>query len=72
MVLKLFTALIIIVAVVVGLLSITPFHLDVIRLAVFNEFFNAALPILGFGALVKFLCTCRKGCCCSAGKTCTK
>lgn len=60
MIQRVFIALIIIIAVVVGLLNITPFHTDIVRLAMFGEFFSAALPILAFGALMKYLC-CRDG-----------
>lgn len=80
MILRVFVSLIVIVAVVVGLLNITPFHTDVIRLAMFGEFFSAALPILAFGGLIKYLCTCSgvscscckgTGCnCCGAKKAC--
>ncbi len=69
---KTFVAIIVVVAVVVGLLNITPFHTDAIRLAMFGEFFSAALPILAFGALIKYLCAC--GCCytkgCGCGTSC--
>jgi hypothetical protein len=63
---RLFTAFIVIVAIVVGLLNISSFaHVDVVRLSMFSEFFSVAIPILGFGALIKYLCTCSG---CSKGK----
>lgn len=69
---KLFIAFIMIIAVVVGLLNITPFHSDVVRLAMFSEFFSAALPILAFGALIKYLSCCNKSACCCGDKMCRK
>jgi hypothetical protein len=63
MVQKIFVALVVVIAVIVGLLNITPMHSDVIRLAMFGEFFTATLPILGFGALIKYLCHCPCGSC---------
>jgi len=63
---KIFVAFIVIVAVIAGILNIVPGRADVIPLAMFNEFFTAALPILGFGALVKYLCTCSYKCNCGA------
>jgi len=78
MVLRIFVAIIVIIAVVVGVLNVYPAQHDMLRLAIFAEFFSASLPILAFGALVKFLCTCKKcggtigcgsnGCCSPASK----
>jgi hypothetical protein len=81
MVQKIFVALIVVIAVVAGLLNIIPFHTDVVRLAMFGEFFMATIPILGFGALIKYLCHCpcdscnmscggSCGCCKDAGCRC--
>ena len=68
---KVFVAFIVIIAVAVGLLNVTPIHSDVVRLAMFSEFFSAALPILAFGGLVKYLCSCSS--CCNCNKsTCTR
>ncbi len=67
-VMKIFVSLVVIVAVVVGIMNLTPFHPDAVRLAMFSEFFSAALPILAFGALVRYLCCCSKrSCCCCCG-----
>lgn len=63
MIMRLFVAFVVVVAVIAGVLNIAPFRSDVIPLAMFSEFFSTALPILGFGALVKYLCSCNK--CCS-------
>ena len=61
MVLRIFTALIVLVALVVGTLAVfgvvLPRNMIVVQLIVFRDFFDVALPILGFGALVKYLCT---------------
>lgn len=82
MLFRVFTAFIVIVAVVVGILNISSSHVDVLRLSMFSEFFNVALPILGFGALVKYLCsrdcmgngrdrcTCGGKCSCGSGRCC--
>jgi hypothetical protein len=67
---KVFVAIIVVVAVIVGLLNITQFHTDAIRLAMFGEFFSAALPILAFGALVKYLCCFGSSCKCCYGSGC--
>lgn len=62
MFLRIFVFLIIIVAVVVGILAITLSREQIVKLIVFREFFDFSLPVLAFGALVKFLATCRHHC----------
>jgi hypothetical protein len=64
MFMKIFVLIVVLVAVVVGVLNIAPLRSDVIPLALFSEFFSAALPILAFGALIKYLCSCGKKCGC--------
>jgi hypothetical protein len=65
MIRKVFSAIVVIVAVVVGILNIAPLHTNAIQLTMFGEFFSAALPILAFGALVKYLCHCSPCSCCN-------
>ena len=63
MLFRIFVAFIVVVAIVVGLLNITSSpHIDMLRLSMFSEFFTVAIPILGFGALIKYLCSCCPGC----------
>ena len=56
MFMKVFVTLIILIAIIVGLGTQLPRDL-LIKVIVFRDFFDAALPILGFGALIKYLCT---------------
>ncbi len=63
MMLRIFLALVMIVAVVVGAMAVT-WHEQVVRIIVFRDFFDVALPILAFGALIKYLCSCSCGSCC--------
>ncbi len=62
MYMKIFVALIILIAVVVGVLALALPRDQLIRLIVFRDFFDVTLPILAFGALVKYLCTCCMKC----------
>jgi hypothetical protein len=62
MLLRLFVALIIIAAIVVGALTLFMPKEYLVRLIIFRDFFDVSLPILGFGALVKYLCTCHRHC----------
>jgi hypothetical protein len=64
MICRIFIALIVIIAVIVGVLALCVNHEDLIRLTRFRDFFDVALPILGFGALVKYMCSCSSRCCC--------
>lgn len=67
---RIFAVFIVIVAVAVGLLNISSnSHIDVLRLSLFNEFFIVSLPILAFGALIKYICGCCSWCA-SSGCTC--
>lgn len=69
MVLKIFTTVVVLVAIAVGVLALALPRDEIVRLVVFREFFDVCLPVLAFGALVKYLCTCsmKKGCCCNKG-----
>lgn len=57
MYMKLFVFIIVVLAVCVGLGTQLPRDL-LIKVIIFRDFFDAALPVLAFGALVKYLCTC--------------
>lgn len=58
MCMKVFVFLVILVAIAVGLFTLFLPRDQIVAMLVFREFFDVALPILGFGALVKYLCTC--------------
>jgi len=57
MFMKLFVALIVLAALCVGLGTQLPRDL-LMKVIIFRDFFDAALPVLAFGALIKYLCTC--------------
>ena len=57
MLLKIFVALIVIVGVLVGVLALALPRDQIVHLIVFRDFFDVSLPILAFGALVKYLCS---------------
>lgn len=57
MCMRVFTMAIITIALIVGLLALTLPRDMLIRLIMFRDFFDMTLPILAFGALVKYLCT---------------
>jgi hypothetical protein len=61
---KLFVAFIVVVAVIVGICAIALPRDEIARLVMFRDFFDVSLPILAFGALVKYLCSCGGKCCC--------
>ncbi|MDR3477787.1 MAG: hypothetical protein P4M14_07135 [Gammaproteobacteria bacterium] len=68
MIIRLFIAFIVIVAVIVGIMAIALPREEMIRLVMFRDFFDVSLPILGFGALVKYLCSCScRKCACGCG-----
>jgi hypothetical protein len=58
--LRLFITVIIVVALLVGVLALALPRDEIVRLIVFRDFFDVSLPILAFGALIKYLCTCHK------------
>ena len=62
---RIFISVIILVSIIVGILALTLPREKLIQLIVFRDFFDVALPILAFGALVKYLCTCSGKCACS-------
>ncbi len=57
MLLKIFCALVILVAILIGTFVLVLPRDQLIRLILFRDFFDVALPILAFGALIKYLCT---------------
>ena len=58
---KIFVFLVVVVAIVIGLLTRVPREY-MLNLIIFRDFFDAALPVLAFGALIKYLCTCCMKC----------
>lgn len=56
MLLRLFVTFIILIAIIVGVLALTLPRDQLVKLIIFRDFFDVTLPILGFGALVKYLC----------------
>lgn len=62
---RIFVGAIIIVAIVVGVLALSLDPDKLVKLIIFRNFFDVTMPILGFGALVKYLCSgCTKSCDC--------
>jgi hypothetical protein len=64
MLLRIFVFLVILTALLAGLTTIL-WHEQIVRIVMFRDFFDVAIPILGFGALVKYLCSCSCGNCCN-------
>lgn len=57
MILRVFVAIIILIALVIGILALALPREDIVKLIIFRDFFDVSLPILAFGALIKYLCT---------------
>jgi hypothetical protein len=57
MLLRIFVVLVVLVGVLVGCLAMTLPRDQIVRLIIFRDFFDVSLPILAFGALVKYLFT---------------
>lgn len=55
---RIFVALIVIIAITVGILvlALSSNREQLVKLIVFRDFFDVSLPILAFGALIKYLC----------------
>jgi len=66
MFLRLFVGLIIITGIIVGALALLLPREQIVHLIMFRDFFDVALPVLAFGALIKYLCTCNR--CKNCGK----
>jgi hypothetical protein len=64
MIFRLFIAVIVVAAITVGMLSICIHGPAIDHVDMFKRFFENSLPILGFGALVKYLITCQNQCLC--------
>ncbi len=62
MLMRTFVFLVILVAIAVGLFALVLPRDQLIRLIIFRDFFDVTLPILAFGALIKYLCTCCVSC----------
>ncbi len=65
MLLRIFILIVVLIALVVGIMALVLPRDAIVRLIVFRDFFDVSLPVLAFGALIKYLCTCcyRKGVC---------
>ncbi len=57
MLMRLFVAIVIIIAIAAGVFALVLHHDQLLGLIIFREFFDVALPILAFGALIKYLCS---------------
>lgn len=62
MCMRIFVALIVIIAVGVGVFALVLPRDQLVKLIIFRDFFDVTLPILAFGALVKYLCSCCLSC----------
>ena len=73
MCLRIFVALIVLIAIAVGVFALVLPRDQLVRLIIFRDFFDVTLPILAFGALVKYLCTCcsKYSCHCCSSKSCS-
>ncbi len=62
---RLFVTVIILIAIAVGVFALVLHRDQLVTLIIFRDFFDVTLPILAFGALVKYLCSCceKCGCC---------
>lgn len=58
MLLRLFIIAVVVIAILVGVLALALPRDEIVRLIVFRDFFDVSLPILAFGALIKYLCSC--------------
>lgn len=59
---RIFVSLIILIAIAVGVFALVLPRDQLVRLIIFRDFFDVTLPILAFGALVKYLITCNSSC----------
>ena len=67
MLLKIFSTLMVVLVALVGVLILAQQigYGPTVNLSVFRDFFDVSLPILAFGALIKYLCSFS---CCQSGK----
>ncbi len=71
MYMRIFVGLVVLIAVAVGIFALILPRDQLVRLIIFRDFFDVTLPILAFGALIKYLCCCKKKmccCCCASDK----
>lgn len=68
---RIFVTAIIIIAVAVGFFALVLHRDQLVTLIIFRDFFDVTLPILAFGALIKFLCS-GCACCCMPGTSKSK
>ena len=59
---RIFVATIIVIAIAVGVFALVLNPDKLVTLIIFRDFFDVTLPILAFGALIKYLCTCCAKC----------
>lgn len=57
MLMRVFITLIVLIAIVVGIFAFYLPRDQLLKLIIFRDFFDVTLPILAFGALIKYLCT---------------
>lgn len=57
MLLRIFVVLVVLIGILVGCLAMILPRDQIVRLIMFRDFFDVSLPILAFGALVKYLCS---------------
>lgn len=57
MLLRIFVGLVVLIGILVGCLAMVLPRDQIVHLIMFRDFFDVSLPILAFGALVKYLCT---------------
>jgi multisubunit Na+/H+ antiporter MnhC subunit len=55
MIMRIFVAIIILTAITVGTLVLFVQRDMLVKIIYFRDFFDVAIPILGFGALIKYL-----------------
>jgi hypothetical protein len=54
---RIFITVIILIALLVGVMAVSLPRDVLLRLIMFRDFFDMTLPILAFGALIKYLCS---------------
>lgn len=60
MYMRIFIHIIVVIAVAVGIFALLLPRDQLVRLIIFRDFFDITLPILAFGALVKYLYACNR------------
>lgn len=62
MLMRIFVILIVLAALIIGVSVLILPREEILKVIIFRDFFDVSLPILGFGALIKYLCTLRPTC----------